>query len=109
MSAGVVDILTSKNLPIGVKKLSDILKSAICAGVCHPFSEPLIAQNDVKIHCNEGSVLSLEQIIGMDWLADNVVGSIPVYEELSQEGKATVDMVGIEKVKNEKKDKLEQV
>ena len=37
----------------------------------------------------------MEQIISMDYLADNVIGSIPTYDELSDVGKATVDMVGI--------------
>ena len=32
----------------------------------------------------------------MDWLCDNVEGSIPVYEELSPLGQATVDMAGVE-------------
>jgi hypothetical protein len=39
----------------------------------------------------------------MDWLAENVVGSIPEYEELSDEGKATVDMAGIKPVTQSKK------
>lgn len=100
MSAGVVEVLTSHtNLPVGVKKLVDILGSSIRAGLCHPFSEPLIAQDGSTVHCDEGHVLSLEQIINMDWLADNVVGDIPEYQALTPEGKATVDMVGIEKVK----------
>ena len=34
----------------------------------------------------------------MDWLVENVVGTIPSYEELSEEGKATVDIVGVERV-----------
>lgn len=99
MSAGVVELLLSNNLPVGIKKLADILRDSICHGLCHPFSEPLIAQDGSLVHCDEGSVLSLEQIINMDWLADNIVGAIPEYNELSDEGKATVDMVGIEKVK----------
>ena len=45
----------------------------------------------------------MEQIIGMDWLNENVVGAIPAYDELSEIGKATVDMVGVEKVRETKK------
>ena len=33
----------------------------------------------------------------MDWLVHNVVGTIPTYEQLSDEGKATVDIVGVER------------
>ena len=34
------------------------------------------------------------KIITMDWLGENVVGEIPVYEQLSEEGKATVESAG---------------
>ena len=45
----------------------------------------------------EGHFLSLDEIIRMDWLVENVVGTIPHYVELSDEGKATVDIVGVER------------
>ena len=45
--------------------------------------------------------LSLEQIINMDYLVDNVIGEIPQYEDLSPMGKATVDTAGIEKAQND--------
>ena len=44
----------------------------------------------------KGQSLSLEQIINMDWLVENIEGSIPVYEELNDTGKATVGIVGID-------------
>lgn len=99
MSAGAVELITTPHLPEGIQHLADILKKSVCAGIAHPFSEPILAQNGVPIHCDEGDVLSLEQIISMDWLADNIVGTIPEYDDLSPEGKATVAMVGIEKFK----------
>ena len=39
----------------------------------------------------------------MDWLAENIVGSIPEYDELSETGKATVDLVGVEAVSKDKR------
>lgn len=108
MSAGVVDILTSqKNLPTGVQRLADILKASVCAGLCHPFSQPLLTQDGIPVHSDEGALLSLDQIINMDWLTENVVGTIPTYEELDTKAKVTTDVVGIERVKNEKKEKSE--
>ena len=47
--------------------------------------------------------LTPEQIIGMDWLAENIVGSIPEYDELSETGKATVDLVGVEIISKDKR------
>ena len=38
--------------------------------------------------------MSLQQIIGMDWLVENIEGSIPEYEQLNEEGKATVKSAG---------------
>ena len=42
----------------------------------------------------EGQGLTFEQIITMDWLGENVEGAIPVYEQLSEEAKATVESAG---------------
>ena len=43
--------------------------------------------------------MNAQQIIGMDWLADNVAGSIPAYDELDERAKATVGIVGVEATK----------
>lgn len=96
MSSGVVEVLCSSKLPDSTRKLSELLEQAICAGICHPFRGPLTTQEGTVID-GEGHFLSLEQIISMDWLVHNVVGTIPTYEQLSDEGKATVDIVGVER------------
>ena len=97
MSAGVVELLCSSKLPDSTRKLSELLERAICTGICNPFRGPLKTQ-DGRVIDGEGHFLSPEQIIRMDWLVENVVGTIPSYEELSEEGKATVDIVGVERV-----------
>ncbi len=96
MSAGVVDVMYSQSLPMASKRLCDLLKESIKNDVCIPFLTPLITQSGEKIGETQKS-LSLDQIINMDYLVENVVGSIPRYEELSEIGKTTVDMAGIEK------------
>ena len=60
---------------------------------------PIYAQNGDVIGKDEKS-LSLDQIINMDYLVENVIGSIPQYEELSPMGKATVDTAGVEKAQS---------
>ena len=61
---------------------------------------PFYSQNGDKI--GEGQTeLTLEQIINMDYLVDNVVGSIPQYDELTDMGKATVETVGVRQAKQE--------
>ncbi len=95
MAEGVVDLVCSEAVPEGVRKLAGYLKEDICKGVCRPFTGRLHTQAGETIG-KEHQDLSLEEIINMDYLVDNVVGTIPVYEELNTTGKATVDMVGVE-------------
>ena len=93
MSAGVVELICSKNIPESVKKLTELLKNSICTGLFSPFSGPIYTQSG-KVIDSEGYGLSLDQIINMDWLADNVVGVIPNYDQLNDDGKATVESAG---------------
>ena len=93
MSAGVIELICSKNVPQSVQKLTNLLTESICSGLFSPFSGPMCTQAG-KVIDPEGEGLSLEEIINMDWLLDNVVGYIPKPEQLSEEGKATVESAG---------------
>lgn len=93
MSAGVVELISSKHLPEGVKKLAGLLETAICSGVYNPFCGPFETQAG-EVLDKEGQGVTLENIITMNWLAKNIVGIIPEYEQLSEEGKATVESAG---------------
>ncbi len=93
MSAGVVEFICSNNLPQGVKKLAELLKSTISEGVYSPFKGPFYTKRK-EIIDQEGIGLSFEQIITMDWLAENVEGGIPLLGELSEEAKLTVESAG---------------
>lgn len=97
MSAGVVDVICSEKLPGSVRKLAKLVRLAIQNGAFHPFDGVLKSQETV-IHGGEDDSATPEEIITMDWLAENVVGELPSYHQLSYEGKATVDVVGVEKV-----------
>jgi basic membrane lipoprotein Med (substrate-binding protein (PBP1-ABC) superfamily) len=98
MSADVVDIVYSETLPTASKRFCELLKESIKHDVCIPFLTPLTTQKGEKIGESEKS-LSLDQIINMDYLVENVIGSIPRYEELNDMGKATVETAGIDKSK----------
>lgn len=95
MSAGVISLYCSDKLPDSSRKLAAVLKSGICAGTCNPFQGPLFAQGGRTIARSSES-LAPEQIINMDWLAENISGSIPAYQELTQTGKETVSIVGVD-------------
>lgn len=93
MSAGVIDLICSNHLPQSVKKLVNVLQDAICKGSFSPFGGVMMTQNGERLEGKDGT-LTLQQIIGIDWLLENVAGEIPKYEMLSEDGKATVKSAG---------------
>lgn len=97
MSAGVVELICSNNLPDSVKKLVGVLQDSICAGTFKPFQGVIRTQSGECLEGTDG-VLSLQQIIDIDWLLENIEGEIPEYEVLSEDGKETVKSAGAPKV-----------
>lgn len=95
LSAGVIDVICSKNIPAETTKLIDLMKRAITAGVFHPFSGPLTDQNG-EVRCRETDILKPEDIMTMDWLVDNVVGIIPVIDDLKDSAKPVVQLRGVD-------------
>lgn len=94
MSANVIDVICSKSMPHGTNRLIEFLKSSIRAGAFHPFDGPIYGQGGV-LQCKAGESLSADEIITMDWLAENVVGRIPKTDELTEDAKALVEFQGI--------------
>ena len=76
MSAGVIDLICSKNVPTGVKRLVDHLKSDIKKGDIVPFYGEIRAQ-DGTLKNKKDKAMKPEAIMEMDWLTDNVIGEIP--------------------------------
>ena len=93
MSSGVVDVLCSRSLPEGTQRLVTLLRRTICNSNFSVFSDLLLAQGGKVIQ--ETGTMSPEAIIHMDWLADNVVGSIPRLEELIPEARPLVQLQGV--------------
>lgn len=95
MSAGVIDVICSQNLPIGTKRLVELLKKTIHTEEVNPFYGILYSQTGmVQGDPNRG--LSPEEIATMSWLAENVRGTIPKPEELQKEAQPLVIQQGIE-------------
>ena len=100
MSAGVVDLICSNHLPDSVKKLVSVLQNSICSGSFKPFQGVIRTQTGECLEGTDG-VLSLQEIIGIDWLLENVEGEIPEYEVLNEEGKETVKSAGAPKAETQ--------
>lgn len=94
MSADVIDVICSKNMPYGTLRLIEFLKNAIRQGSFQPF-DGIIYSQDGEVRCREGQSLGADEIITMDWLTDNIAGQIPEFEELTEEAQALVQFQGI--------------
>ena len=94
MSSDVVDVVCSQNLPIGTRRLVELLKDTISRGEFNPFSGILYSQTGV-VQGDPGVSLAPEQIVKMDWLAENVIGSIPKGSELEEGARSAVAQQGV--------------
>lgn len=97
MSSGIVDVICSHRLPIGTSRLITLLKDTICRGDFNPFSGIMYSQNGI-IKDNSSDMLTPEEIITMDWLAENIIGSIPSKDDLDEPAR---DLTAIQGVKEE--------
>ena len=94
LDSGVIAINLSEKLPQGVRQMANLLYEAVKRGYIDPFGRKITAQDgSVK---NDGSTsFTTEQILRMDWLCDNVIGSIPGFEEILPSSRKMVQELGI--------------
>ncbi len=94
MDSNVTDVQLSRSLPDGIHTLADILRNGIIKGTISPFGTHITDQNGI-LRCETGEELSAEEIMNIDWLCDNVEGTIPQYEELIPQSKGLVQLLGL--------------
>jgi basic membrane lipoprotein Med (substrate-binding protein (PBP1-ABC) superfamily) len=94
MSADVIDVICSQNLPRGTNRLITFLKNSIRGGSFQPFVGTIYSQ-DGQEQCKEDESMTPEEIITMNWLAENVVGGVPEFEDLTEEAQSLVRLQGI--------------
>lgn len=94
MDSNAIDVALSEKVPDGVRVLADLLRSQLKAGNLHPFNRRIVAQGGKVM--NDGSrALSIEELLHMDWLCDNITGSIPTFDELLPMSQPLVRQLGI--------------
>ena len=100
MKSGVIDVALAPDLPEGLRILTQTLKKGIIDGSLDPFKRKILdQQGNVR---NEGDkTLTPSELMHMDWLCENVVGSFPKYEALLPHARPMVDILGIAVSKNE--------
>ncbi len=94
MSADVIDVICADDMPHGTHRLIEFLKNSIREGSFHPFDGLIYSQQGV-IRCQEGQALAPEDIVSMNWLAENVVGRIPDFNEVVDDAKGLVAVQGV--------------
>ncbi len=94
MDSGVIDIKLSDMLPTGARALADILRDDLKSGRLDPFCRHIIdQQGNVR---NDGSRgLSPDELLYMDWLCDNIIGSIPEFDEVEPYAQPMLRELGI--------------
>lgn len=94
MDSGVTDVELSEHLPDGVRHLAQILRNGLRSGTLDPFARKIIAQDgSVK---NDGTQrFNADEILRMDWLCQNVEGSIPAFDDILPLSQRMVRELGV--------------
>ena len=103
MDSGIIDLELSRKLPAGVRQMAKILRYGMLSGELDPFRRRIVAQ-DGTIKNDGTTTFTPDQILHMDWLVENVIGSIPSFEELLPQSQSLVRELGIcrDKIPTEK-------
>ncbi len=93
MSAGVTELICSNKLPSETRRLVSVMSELIKQGRFKLF--------DTELRDNEGNIqqraderMSYNQIVKMDWLLDNVEGSVPSFSDLKEDALPLVLLQG---------------
>ncbi|MBQ8238711.1 MAG: BMP family ABC transporter substrate-binding protein [Oscillospiraceae bacterium] len=94
MDSQVISLRLSERLPAGVAAMAGILHREMTAGTLDPFARRILSQDGtVK---NDGSkVFTPAELLKLDWLCENVVGTIPAFDELLPMAQPMVRELGI--------------
>lgn len=94
ISNGVIGMEVSDTIPDGTKALVNLLMEGIRHGSVDPFLRRIISQ-DGAMHNDGSNVFTPEEILHMDWLCNNVQGTIPAFETLSEKAQTITRLQGI--------------
>ncbi len=94
MDSGAIDIHFSDKLPSGVRCLADILQRNMASGTLDPFLRRINAQ-DGSLKNDGTHTFTIDELLHMDWLCDNVIGRIPQFDEILPISQPTVRELGI--------------
>lgn len=96
MDSGVIGLRLSDKMPEGLRQMANILSQAISDNRLDPFKRRIVSQ-DGTVRNDGNRCLSPEELLRMDWLCDNVIGSIPSYHEVLPISQTMVRELGLER------------
>ena len=94
MDSGVIDLSISEKLPEGIRAMAGILREGLIDRTIDPFRRRLTAQ-DGTVMSDGSHSFTPDEVLHMDWLCSNVVGSIPSEQELLPMALPMVQELGI--------------
>ena len=94
MDSGVIDVQLSPQLPDAVYRMAQFLKKGIKENALDPYEFRIVdQQGNVR---NDGyRWMMADEIMHIDWLCDNVDGSIPCWDELLPMSRNMVRLLGV--------------
>ena len=80
--------------PEGTRQLAGLLRRGLIEGTLDPFGRRIVAQ-DGTVKSDGTHNFTPEELLKMDWLCDNVTGSIPTFEEILPSAQPLVRELGL--------------
>ena len=96
ISSGVVDIRPDPDLPYASRNMTDRLRDGLLAGTLSPFGGEVHSQEGIVRRAGDPA-LSRNDILTMDWLNENVVGTIPPAWSLDLYAQSVAAVSGVKK------------
>ena len=94
LSSGVINLAIDEDVPAGVKMLAGILQKGIASETIDPFLCPIKDQQG-RVISDGKRPIPPEELMRVDWLCDNIEGSIPAFDELMPRSQNLVRLLGI--------------
>ena len=94
MRSGSIGVLIDAALPAGVRQMANLLCRGVADDSILPF-ERMIRSQDGTLRSDGSHFFSPEEILHMDWLVENVDGSIPGYDELLPMSRSLARLQGV--------------
>ena len=94
MDSGVISVNLSDHLPEGLRALAEYLRTGLSTRTIDPFARRIVAQ-DGTVKNDGAKVFTPDELLHMDWLCDNILGSLPDPDEILPVSQAMVKELGI--------------